>query len=51
VRATTWGHLVLGSGFDARDLASYALGVGGAALLEAVVVARRRYPRGDLTSS
>jgi hypothetical protein len=49
-RATTLGHLVLGSGFDARDLAAYALGVGGAALLEAVVT-RRRYPRGDLTSS
>ena len=49
VRATTLGHLVLGSGFDARDLAAYAFGVGGAALLEAMVVARHRHPRGDLT--
>jgi hypothetical protein len=28
------GHLVLGSGFDARDLLAYALGVAAAALLE-----------------
>ncbi len=34
VRATTLGHLVLGSGFDPRDLLSYALGVGAAVLLE-----------------
>ena len=27
VRATTVGHLVLGSGFDPRDLAAYAAGV------------------------
>jgi hypothetical protein len=27
VRRTTLGHLVLGSGFDPRDLAAYALGV------------------------
>lgn len=37
VRATTVGHLVLGSGFDPRDLVAYACGVAGAALLEAVV--------------
>jgi hypothetical protein len=36
------GHLVLGSGFDARDLLAYALGVAGAALLEAMIVARGR---------
>lgn len=27
IRATTPGHLVLGSGFDARDLVAYAVGV------------------------
>jgi len=42
IRATRAGHLVLGSGFDPRDLAAYALGVASAALLEAVVVARRK---------
>lgn len=45
VRATKLGHLVLGSGFDPRDLAAYALGVGAAALLEAAVVARVRRRR------
>jgi hypothetical protein len=34
-RATPLGHLVLGSGFEARDLAAYALGVLGAGLLDA----------------
>lgn len=43
IRATTVGQLILGSGFDARDLAAYALGVAGAALLEATVAARRRW--------
>ena len=33
-RRTTIGHLVLGSDFDPRDLAAYALGVAVAALLE-----------------
>jgi hypothetical protein len=33
LRATRLGHLVLGNGFDARDLLSYALGAA-AALLE-----------------
>jgi hypothetical protein len=28
------GHLILGSGFDARDFLSYALGAVAAALLE-----------------
>jgi len=37
LRATRAGHLVLGSGFDPRDLLAYALGVVAAALLEAVV--------------
>jgi hypothetical protein len=40
IRATRIGHLVLGSGFDPRDLLAYALGVMGAVLLEAAVVAR-----------
>ena len=34
VRATTLGHLVLGSDFDARDLVAYAAGVAAAALLD-----------------
>jgi hypothetical protein len=38
LRATVLGQLVLGSGFDARDLAAYALGVGAAALIEMTVV-------------
>jgi hypothetical protein len=41
LRATTAGHLVLGSGFDPRDLAAYAAGVLTAALLEAAVSRRR----------
>ena len=36
-RRTTAGHLVLGSGFDPRDFASYALGVAAAMLLERTV--------------
>ena len=36
LRATRPGHLVLGSGFDPRDLAAYALGV-----VAAMAVARR----------
>ena len=34
LRATAMGHLVLGSGFDPRDLASYTGGVLVAVLLE-----------------
>ena len=34
LRATLPGHLVLGSGFDARDFLSYSLGIAAAALLE-----------------
>jgi hypothetical protein len=41
LRATMVGHLVLGSGFDPRDLAAYAAGVLAAALLEAGVSRRR----------
>jgi hypothetical protein len=44
-RATPIGHLVLGSGFDGRDLPAYALGVMGAAFLEAAVARRMRRPR------
>ena len=36
LRRTTAGQLVLGSGFDSRDLAAYAAGVVGAILLELV---------------
>ena len=38
LRATTVGHLVLGSGFDPRDLAAYAIGVAGALLLDVRVL-------------
>jgi hypothetical protein len=34
IRATQVGHVVLGSGFDARDFLAYALGVVAAALLD-----------------
>ena len=40
VRATTAGHLVLGSGFDPRDLVAYFFGVGAAVVVE--LLARRR---------
>lgn len=42
IRATAVGQLVLGSGFDARDLASYTFGVAAAALLEAAIAGRRK---------
>lgn len=42
LRGTTLGHLVLGSGFDARDLASYTAGVLAAALLDRASTRRRR---------
>jgi hypothetical protein len=42
LRATPVGHLVLGSEFDPRDLAAYALGVLGATVLERAVSRRRR---------
>jgi hypothetical protein len=47
LRRTTVGHLVLGSDFDARDLAAYLLGVLAAAALEraAAAAARRRLTR------
>ena len=34
VRGTAAGHLVLGSGFDGRDLVAYALGIGAAVAIE-----------------
>jgi hypothetical protein len=40
LRATAVGHLLLGSGFDPRDLVSYAGGVIGAVLLDMAVIAR-----------
>ena len=42
IRATRAGQLVLGSGFDPRDLAAYALGVLSAMFLESVILARVR---------
>jgi len=47
IRATTAGHLVLGSGFDPRDLAAYAAGVLGAAFLDRMSASVRR---SDVTS-
>jgi hypothetical protein len=44
LRATRAGHLVLGSGFDARDLAAYGAGVVAAVLLERAAVRRRTRP-------
>ena len=40
LRATTLGHLVLGTDFDARDLAAYALGVLGAMVLDRTFITR-----------
>ena len=45
LRETTLGHLVLGSGFDPRDFASYAAGVLAAALVEFLVVRQSSGPR------
>ena len=44
VRSTTFGHLVLGSGFDPIDLIWYGVGIGVGGLLEAGLfwLARRR---------
>jgi len=50
LRATGLGRLVMGTGFDPRDLAAYALGVAGAALFEAAVASRGRRPRGHLAN-
>lgn len=41
VRHTPWGHLMLGSGFDPRDFAAYALGVTVAWVLDVTLIARR----------
>lgn len=40
VRATLPGRLVLGSGFDPRDLAAYAIGVIAAVLLDRIFIRR-----------
>ena len=42
LRSSTAGHLVLGSGFNPRDLLAYAIGVATAMLLERIVVAFAR---------
>ncbi len=39
-RRTTIGHLLLGSGFDSRDLIAYAAGVFGAVLVERATTRR-----------
>ena len=46
VRETTLGGLVLGSGFDPRDLVAYALGVGVALLIDTKLLRIRRGGRG-----
>jgi hypothetical protein len=46
LRGTTLGALVLGSGFDPRDFAAYALGVATATLCEWVFTRRRRVVAG-----
>jgi hypothetical protein len=42
LRATRVGHLVLGSDFDPRDLAAYAVGVAFAVMMERTVSATRK---------
>ena len=50
LRATTAGRLVLGSGFDPRDLAAYAAGVAAAYLLDGALPTRgRRHAPDDTT--
>ena len=44
LRATRFGALVLGSGFDPRDLVSYALGVVAAAILDTRLFRAARRP-------
>jgi len=51
VRATRVGHLVLGSGFDPRDLAAYALGVAAAMWLEQRLIPPTRAPDAARASS
>ena len=41
IRGTTPGHLVLGSGFDPRDLVAYTAGVFAAAIVERMGAERR----------
>jgi len=45
IRATLLGRLVLGSDFDLRDLAAYAIGVAAAVLLDMILIVRARDPR------
>jgi hypothetical protein len=42
LRATTIGHLLLGSGYDPRDLAAYAVGVAAAAIVETAAFGRSK---------
>jgi hypothetical protein len=50
VRKTKLGHLVLGSGFDPRDLGAYVAGVAGAVLVEAGLRNARRPGEGSRTA-
>jgi uncharacterized protein DUF2809 len=47
IRRTRIGALVLGSGFLWSDLVCYAVGVGFAALLDALIVGRDRRPEAE----
>jgi hypothetical protein len=47
IRHTFAGHLLLGTGFDPRDFAAYAVGVVGAVLLELALVSRSRRDPGS----
>ncbi len=51
VRATRIGHLVLGSGFDPRDLAAYALGIAVVVWLEQRLIPPTRAPDAARSSS
>ena len=42
LRSTTLGHLFLGSGFDARDLAAYTVGVFAAVFFERTLLRHQR---------
>jgi hypothetical protein len=45
IRGTTLGHLALGSGFDPKDLACYAVGAGIGVLIETISGRRTRAER------
>lgn len=46
VRGTTLGHLVLGSGFDPRDVAAYLAGVVLALIIERTIIGKNEHLSG-----